>query len=278
MIYNKIKFLIIIAFFCCIFTYINCERNLTNPQNDKHGSIEEQEYVKDGIMTLTTSTRYRLPDGSTDRAYDSLFVSETDNRVSIANGVPFYLPEMWYLEINFLGNFEGMPNKIFYFFTYKRKSEKYGIVKERESGQVTSKRTAVILTSIGNTAFDISGILFALDSDNEHTGSGEVIIEHDNIPVDTLSIDAKQNTVVFGSNATNLPMTLGPSDICIDVLIEDWYSFLDENIRVVWFVEDEATDNLSDLYVTPIQGQFLAEQYSTNVLLWAFATRFEQVE
>ena len=278
MFYHNLKIALGWMLVLCFLPMLNCERNISTPQESRVDEPKEKPCVKDGIMTLTTSTRTRFPDGSKVYTYDSLFVSETENRININNGVSFQVPEMWNLEINFLGDFEGMPNKIYYLFHYKRESKRNGIIEEWMFGEVHNKRTGVILTSLGNTAFDINGILFTLDCDTQHTGSGTVIIEHDNVPIDTIIVDAAKNTVVYGANAVNLPMTLKNTDTTVEVLIFDDCPFFDERVRVVWFVEDEITKYVGYFHVTPVQGQFLPESYGSHVLLWAFATRFFQLE
>ena len=267
------------ALFLCLFAASNCNRDLSTEHENKPEEKIKEECIKDGIMTLITATRTRLPDGSKFYTYDTLFVSEIENRLEdIDNGVLFQVPEMWNLEINFFGNFEGMPNKIFYLFRYKRESKRNGIIEEWMAGEVHNKTTGVILTSLGNTAFDIQGILFGLDSDDEHSGLGTVIIEHANVPIDTIIVDAAKNTVVYGAKAAYLPMTLKSSDTGVEVFIFDECSFFDEKVRVVWFVEDMITHYVGYFYVTPVQGQFLPQRYGSHVLLWAFATRFLQLE
>jgi len=267
--YTQFPNTILVLIFAFLLAMYGCAKK------DSPVEPEENGVEKDGVITMQFWEVAKPPTGGLQHILiDSLYINEIENRIDIPNAIPFQLPSIS-SSIWFFGDFEGMPDTIAVWTDYVREDRRG--VKHRETDiDILGKNQGVsYLPSYGSPYYGpVRGFVFALDTDNQNSGTGFVTLKAGTFS-DTLWIDAAENTVCYNRNSAVCQFTIGnsTSDLSIQPLDEFSYCILDDG--AIWLVEFKNDQKQGIFAGTSSAGQGTNPFYTRKFTAYGFAPNFE---
>ncbi len=276
---NSVSVMMCGLLFC--LAVVVCDQEAPNENAKNNNSIQCE---KDGIITLlmykniADSTATAI-EHETQQPCDSFFISETEHRLVINNAIPLSVERMNNANFFFKGDFDGMPDEVILWtdYTYTSKSgvKRRDVLADRlRNNHGIANLIRIDIEDPGSAI----GYLFCLDTDNENSGIGQLIISQEN-HADTVWIDAEKNTVCYPSLFEVLDLEFEDRGFMRDVQFScpdrESFNYLDHG--VVYFFTTDFNTEIIRIGTSWSFGGFLVDDLRLRLNMYAFVPEFPLV-
>jgi len=264
----NICLIVIVILFC------DCEKKTaTSPQQ-----IEINEGLpceKDGIIEICIDELISQNDQkSTLEPIDTLFISETQNRLEIPNAIPFALPISTYFEFSFKGDFQGIRSHVIVWWEYYPQTTDNVYSHNRDIAYIENNRGTIIMPREEMVCLDsLRGYIFCLDSDEEHQGSGVVSLRSGDFSID-IPVDASEQTVNYTEVTSRTEFYLDSTTTNYKVKNSDHLSYSDLKDGAVWYLLTPKDERVIVIGTSNASRWLNVESKERHFIVYGFAPKF----